>query len=311
MKAMILAAGFGTRLRPLTRLRPKALLPVGNRPVMDRVLAYLKHWGIREVIVNAHHHAEQIVRHVDAYGSNEMDVQVRVEKTILGTGGGLKNAEDFWDAEPFVVINGDVLTDIDLRKAFEPHAASGAMATLVLHRCEPYNQVLLDGSGRIADIGTESQPERHAFTGIHILNPEALRHIPQGIYSDIIDCYRRLIDSGAPVRGYVSSWHYWCDMGSFAGYVRANREEVKRSGMPRILGADCTVDPAVRFQDWAVVGAGCVLERDAEIARSVLWENCRVDHGVRVFDRILTGVEDVDRELCKRASRVAESGGEA
>ena len=310
MKAMIFAAGFGTRLRPLTRLRPKALLPVGNRPVLDKVLHYLKQWGIREVIVNAHHHAEQMVRHVDAYESNDMDVQVRVERTILGTGGGLKNTEDFWDDEPFVVINGDVLTDIDLKKPCEAHATSRATATLVLHRCEPYNQVLLDGNGRIVDIGTESQPERLAFTGIHILDPEVLRPIRAGVYSDIIDCYRRLMVSGVRIHGHVSSGHYWRDMGTFAGYVRANREEAERIGVSRIMGEGCTVDPSVRFLDWAVVGAGCVLERDAEIARSILWENCRVKHGVKVFDRILTGVGDVDRELCGRTFHVPGGGGE-
>jgi len=137
MKAMILAAGEGRRLRPLTTVCPKALMPVVNRPVIDRIIQFLKSHGVGEIIVNAHHHYEKIVDHLKEGSCFDMKVEVRVEKEILGTGGGIKNTRDFWDKAPFVVINGDILTDMDLRKAYESHLKRGNLATMVLHDLPP------------------------------------------------------------------------------------------------------------------------------------------------------------------------------
>ena len=160
MKAMILAAGFGTRLRPLTEMKPKALMPVANKPILARNIEYLISHGITEIIVNAHHHHQQIVDYLREESSIGLNIEVKVEQEILGTGGGIKNAEDFWDKEPFFVINSDILTDIDLAAVYQVHQTSGALVTLVLHDCEPYNQVQVDEQWNITDIAKANMPGR-------------------------------------------------------------------------------------------------------------------------------------------------------
>ncbi|MDY7038929.1 MAG: nucleotidyltransferase family protein, partial [Thermodesulfobacteriota bacterium] len=190
MRAMILAAGLGTRLRPLTDNRPKALIPVTNKPIITRAVEYLKKHGISRIVVNAHHHHEQIVDYLDGGRPFGLDIDVRVEPKILGTGGGIKNVSDFWGDEPFIVINSDILTNIDLSPAYEHHLTSGSLATLILHDREPFNQIRTDNNQNITDIAKKNIPGRLAFTGIHIMDPGLLSHIPEGKFFDIIDCYR-------------------------------------------------------------------------------------------------------------------------
>jgi NDP-sugar pyrophosphorylase family protein len=115
MKSMILAAGFGTRLLPLTDRRPKALMPVANRPILAWSMDYLRNYGATEIIINAHHHHEQVADYVREHAAHGVRTEIRVEPEILGTGGGIKNVEDFLGRDPFVVMNVDILTDIDLQ----------------------------------------------------------------------------------------------------------------------------------------------------------------------------------------------------
>ena len=163
---MILAAGLGTRLRPLTETKPKALMPVANKPILARNIEYLISHGITEIIVNAHHHYQQIVNYLGAQSSFGLNIEVKVEPEILGTGGGIKNTEDFWDKEPFFVINSDILTDINLVAVYPVHQTSGALVTLVLHDCAPFNQIQIDDQWNIMDIAKDNRLGRLAFTGM-------------------------------------------------------------------------------------------------------------------------------------------------
>jgi mannose-1-phosphate guanylyltransferase len=294
VKAMILAAGLGTRLRPLTSSRPKALVPVGNRPVIDRVIGYLKGYDITEIIVNAHHFPHQILRHLDGGRPFGLRIDVRIEREILGTGGGIKNVSDFWDRAPFVVINGDILTDIDLGKAYETHCDNQNLATLVLHDYAPFNQVQVDDRMNITAINQEPHPAGLAFTGIHIMEPELLAHIPEGVFSNIIDCYRRLITSGRPIRAHISERHYWRDIGSIRSYLLANKECL--TGEPFSLGPNCLVPSSARLNDWAVIGEETHLGEGVEITRSVLWEKVEVKKGVRVIDSVITSSRKVESD---------------
>ena len=132
MKAMILAAGLGTRLRPLTDIRPKALMPVVNRPVIARNIDYLKIHGVNSMVVNAHHHYRQILDYLDIERPFDVDIEVRVEPDILGTGGGLRNCSDLLQRGTFILINSDIMTDIGLEKVLEHHKKNGSMVTLIL-----------------------------------------------------------------------------------------------------------------------------------------------------------------------------------
>jgi mannose-1-phosphate guanylyltransferase len=294
MKAMILAAGFGTRLRPLTDKRTKALMPVANRPILEWSMDYLKNYGCTEIIVNAHHHHEQVVDYVRQHPSSGVKIETRVEPEILGTGGGIKNVEDFWDQESFAVINVDILTDIDLQKVLDQHKKSGSLVTLVLHDCDPYNQVAVDSLGNIIDIGRQNAPGRLAFTGIHIIDPELLSCIPGGVFSDIIDVYRKVIMDGKAVRAYVSLNHYWRDIGTVASYLEANRDF---AGKPFVIGDGCRIHPSARLEDWAVIGENCLIEKNVWIHRSVLWDGVDVKAGIRIYDSVVAACGKVTTDL--------------
>ena len=291
---MILAAGLGTRLRPLTENRPKALIPVVNQPAVSRVIEYLKTQGVSEIVVNAHHHHAQLLSYLDSGRRFGLPIQVRVEEEILGTGGGLKNTEDFWDEDPFLLINGDILTDIDLAEAYERHLKWGGLATLVLHECEPFNQIQVDERGYVLDIAKQNLAGRLAFTGIHVVSPALLSHIPPGVFCDIIVCYQKLISTGNPVQAFISKGHAWRDIGSVQSYVQANRE---LAGGRFVVGPGCEVDSSVRFGEWAVVGEKSVLEKGAEIRASILWERARVKKDVRVVNSVVTGSREVTGDL--------------
>ena len=293
MKAMILAAGLGTRLRPLTDKKPKALVPVVNRPIIARVIDYLKSHDVRQMVVNAHHHYQQLVDFLEdeTFG---VDIEVRVEPEILGTGGGIKNTSGFWDDEPFIVINSDILTDIDLSRAYEYHQKTGSLATLILHDYKPFNQVQTDNNHLITDFFPKSGPGRLAFTGIHILDPAIFYAFPQEQSFNIIACYRQLIQSKKKIRAFISEGHYWHDVGSIDGYVQANKSLLNDTVA---AGTGCRIDPSTRLEEWVVVGDGSRIERDVELRRCILWETVTVGKGVKVIDSIVTSNREVTRDL--------------
>jgi mannose-1-phosphate guanylyltransferase len=294
MKAMILAAGFGTRLRPLTDRMPKALMPVANRPILAWSMDYLRNYGVTDIIINTHHHHEQVVNYVRRHPPHGVGAETRVEPQILGTGGGIKNVEDFFDPEPFVVMNADILTDIDLEAALHDHRSSGALVTLVLHDCPLYNQIQVDRNRNITGIEKAAQPGRLAFTGIHIIDPPVLDKISAGVFSDIIDCYRTLIRDGKPVKAYVSRNHYWRDIGSITEYLEANRDFAAR---PFLIGSDCRIHPSVKLEDWVVIGNGCRIGEGVSIRRSVLWEQVNTKRGLSIMDSVISSGNTVYCDL--------------
>ena len=285
MKAMILAAGLGTRLEPLTRIKPKPLVPVGNRPIIDHTILWLKTHGVTEIIVNAHHHRDQIISYLNGGGSFGMPITVSQETEILGTGGGIRKTMGFWGEDPFIVVNGDILTDVDLTRAFEVHRQRDDLVTLVLHDFKPFNQIRLNAHDNILDIQPKPDKGRLAFTGIHIIHPSVLQHIPEKRFSCILETYRALISTEKPVRGHVVKNHYWRDAGTLESYVKANREILKTS--PFLVGRNCSIHPDARLKDWAVLGDETVLEKGAQVVRSILWGNIRVRENVRIADSIV------------------------
>jgi NDP-sugar pyrophosphorylase family protein len=292
---MILAAGLGTRLRPLTLNRPKALMPIANKPMIDHVIDHLKRYGVKQVIVNAHHHHQQIVKHLDGGRPFGLPVTVRVEREILGTGGGIQNTAGFWDDAPFVVINGDTFTDIDLAAAYRDHLSLGSLVTMVLHDRAPFNQVRVDQDLNVLDIAPAPQPGRLAFTGIHIISPALLAFLPEGP-SNIIDAYQRLIAGGHhAVRAHVSEGHHWLDIGTVESYRQANREALGKQTM--LVGRATRMDPSAKLEDWVVIGAGCELARSARVTRSVLWDNVMVREGVRIEDSVVTSGREITGDL--------------
>ena len=296
MKAMILAAGVGKRLRPLTTVYPKVLVPVVNKPVVDRVMELLKIHGVREIVINAHHHYQKIVNHLNKGNPFGMRTEVRVEKEILGTGGGIKNTQDFWDKDPFIVMNGDILTDIDLGKVYEFHLNRDNLITMVLHDFPVHNKIRMDHEMNILSIGDGTNLEgTFAFTGIQVMNPEVLDYIPENKRSSIIRCYEKLIDLKRPIRGYVATGHQWIDIGTLADYLRSNFNLLPPERMA--IAPDCNIDPDAALRDWAVIGRGCLIERGALVKGSVLWNDAIVKQGVKVVDSVVTSGVIVEKDL--------------
>jgi len=296
MKAMILAAGMGERLGPLTNVSPKVLVPVVNIPVIDRVLELLKTHGVREIIINAHHHYQKIIDYLEEDNHFGIRMEIRIEKDILGTGGGIKNTQDFWDKDPFIVINGDILTDIDLGKVYKFHLKRNNLVTMVLHEFPIYNKVKVDREMNILSIGPGTNlKDTLAFTGIHVINPEVLDFIPENKRYNIINCYRKLIDLKKPIRGYLATGHRWIDIGTIADYLGSNLNFLPPGNIA--IDHGCRIDSGATLKDWAVIGKGSLIERGALVKRSVLWNDVIVREGIRVVDSVVTSGVIVEKDL--------------
>ena len=296
MKAMILAAGEGKRLRPLTTVCPKVLVPVVNKPVIERIVEFLTTHGVREIIVNAHHHYQMIIDYQKERNPFRTRMEIRIEKDILGTGGGIKNSQDFWDKAPFVVINGDILTHIDLRKVYESHLKRDSLLTMVLHDFPVHNKIRVDSEMNILSIGPGSNlPGTLAFTGIQVMNPEVLDYIPENKRSSIIACYEKLIDLKRPIRGYLATGHRWVDIGTRADYLRSNFNLLPPEKIA--IAPECHIDPDATLKDWAVIGRSCSIERGVLVKGSVLWNDAIVREGVKVVDSVVTSGVVVEKDL--------------
>lgn len=302
MKAMILAAGFGTRLWPLTSSAPKPLVPVANTPLIDRIISHLAASGAKAIVVNAHHCHSRLTEHLADADTFGIPVQVRVEPEILGTGGGIKNTEDFWDDAPFVVVNGDILTDIDIVSAFDHHRRQRVPATLVLHDCPPFNKIVMDGNCTVRQIPVSYSLGRRgtfAFTGIQIIEPSLLEHIPDGCFSDIMDCYRALIAEGARIGAHVVSGHRWREIGTIPAYLRANLEAVEPEG--RLFGRGCAIAPGAELDGSVVLGDGVSVQHGARVSDSVVWERATICEGVSVTGSVVTAGRTVTENMRNQA----------
>lgn len=226
MKALILAAGFGTRLAPYTRDLPKALFPVAGVPVLARMIHSLKQAGCTAIAVNLHHLAHRI----DAYlAQNDFGLPITLsrEPEILGTGGAIRRLAGYWGDEPFIVVNADIVSDIDLAEAYRSHQRHNAPVTLVVHDRPPFNRVWVDdrdqiaGFDRFPDANDHVNHRKMAFTGIHIVDAGLLEWIPEDGFSDIISVYRRMLTAAIPIQAHVVRDRYWQDIGSPESYREA------------------------------------------------------------------------------------------
>lgn len=227
MKALILAAGVGARLRPLTDETPKALIPVGGVPMLERVLVRLKAAGVKSFVVNAHHHAQKVAD-CCADLSRRYGVPVAVSREddlLLDTGGAVKKAAALLKGrDPFFVHNADVLTDLDLRALLKAHKETGALVTLSVRERESGRAYLFDAKGRFAGHdrgegnvawakGPVPNPARLPFDGIHVISPELLDKMTESGVFSITKTYLRLAAAGADIRAFRSDRWSWHDIG--------------------------------------------------------------------------------------------------
>jgi len=250
MKAMVLAAGLGTRLRPLTDDRPKALVEVARRTLLDITLTRLREFGIREVIVNVHHFADMIVEYLKTNHNFGMRIEISREEVLLDTGGGLKKAAYFFRErssspdESFVLHNVDVISTIDLRRMAQFHAENHALATLAVQDRPTSRYLLFDEqlqlcgrkSGRDGQaelVRNSSHPKALAFSGIHVISPRLFSLMTEeGVFS-IIAPYLRLAAQGEKIIAFRSDEYQWRDLGRLDDVMQADQDARQLSGRPK------------------------------------------------------------------------------
>jgi NDP-sugar pyrophosphorylase family protein len=312
MKAMILAAGFGTRLKPLTQGLPKPMFPVLNRPLLEHTLNFLSSQGIQDIIVNVHHLPDKIIEYFGDGTGFGVRLQFSQEEAILGTAGGLKKAQSFLENDTFLVMNSDVLADIDLHKVFSFHKEKQSCLTLVVrHDAHPekYKPIELAGDGRITrfvDACVKKPPttlQRVMFTGIQIMEPDIFSRIPAGkFYGTTEDVFPKMIEGDLPVYGYMHE-KYWIDMGTRETYIQAQADALdgklslksrtsKTPEGPLIIppvqiGNACEIAQDCQVGPHVVMGDGCRIRSGAVVENSVLWEGVTIGSGATVQNSIV------------------------
>ena len=243
---MILAAGLGTRLRPLTDDRPKALVEIAGRTLLEITLSRLRAFGIREVIINAHHFAGMILEYLKTNDNFGMRIEVSCEEVLLDTGGGLKKAAWFFlensSEEPFILHNVDVISTVDLGRIVKFHADNRALATLAVQDRETSRHLLFDEhlqlcgrrSGRDQEpelVGPSPPAQALAFCGIHVISPRLLAMMSEdGVFS-IIPSYLRLAAQGEKIVAFPADEYYWCDLGKPENLLQA-AQDLKKKVLP-------------------------------------------------------------------------------
>jgi mannose-1-phosphate guanylyltransferase len=288
MKAMILAAGLGTRLRPYSLLRPKPLFPVLGDPLLLRIIRQLREAGFGPIIVNAYHLADQIASCLD----NQADIILQLEPMELGTGGGLRMALRHFDAEPVLITNGDIYHDIDYGAVYARHQASGYPLTMVMHDYPRFNKVRVD-QGLVRSFSSNapaghSVGETLAFTGIHVLQPHVLEAIPTGLFYSIIDRYQGHLDSHGLIRADVVTGCFWQDIGTVDDYLDLHHTLLSDS-TPRFRLADgVTIGQEVTLEGWGYIGAGATIGDGACLNRVVVWDGAVIPKGAAFRDCLVT-----------------------
>ena len=276
LRAMILAAGLGTRLRPLTDELPKPLVPVGDAPAVAHIAERLAAAGIGEAVLNTHHlHAafteERLAR---------VPITLRIvhEREILGTGGGVANAAHLLGDGDVLLWNGDILAELDVTALLAAHRASGAVATLaVAPRTDGAGTVGLGEGGRVVRLRGERYGEELAsgdFLGIHVMGPSlrATLPIPGGL---IEDGYQPALRRGAIVATHLTACA-WEDIGTVASYLAANARWLARRGLASFVHTDAHVAPGVDVQN-SVIGAGAEVTGHGVVRNSVVWPGARAE----------------------------------
>jgi NDP-sugar pyrophosphorylase family protein len=284
MKAMILAAGFGTRLFPLTIDRTKPAIPFLGKPLGGYVAEYVAKFGFKDIIVNLHHQPDSVRAALGDGSQFGVHIDYTVEEPkILGTAGALDNARHLLGDEPFLIVNGKIISDIDVSAAVETHKRAGALATMVLKpnvKRERFTIVETEGD-RVTGFGEMAMPLTEdeirdteleimtplMFTGIHILDPKVFDYIPSGVYSDIVPVvYRPALEKGEKIAAHVTDGN-WFELSTIPRYLDISLAMM--NGCDTVTGANCTISP------------------DASIRDSVIWDDVAVHEGSNLYRTIV------------------------
>ena len=315
MKAMVLAAGFGKRLQPLTRTLPKPMFPVLGRPLLSHTFDLLQSAGIDDIAVNIHHLPNSIINYFEKENPPPFNLHFSTEERILGTAGGIKKMQGFLEDGPFITINSDIITDIDLNKVINFHKNNNSKLTLVVRQDispEQYDSIEICKNGRIVHfIGASSMniPEnttRVMFTGIQIMEPDIFERIPEGQFCGTTeDIFPQMIQDDVPIYGYLHEG-YWNDMGNRESYLQVNTDALNKKVTLKKASTYQANSPSVIFP--ALVGPNCRISKDSKIgSHSVIGPNCIIESGTVIENSILWGGVTVGAGTTIRRSVIAQN----
>lgn len=339
MKAVVMAGGEGSRLRPITANRPKPMAPVCNRPIIEHILGLLKRHGITEIVVTVHYLADEIQGYLGDGSEFGVKIEYSVEDTPLGTAGSVKKAESLLRDDEFLIISGDALTDCDLTAAIAYHREKGAVATLVLSRVEnplDYGLVAVDEEGRVERFFEKPTWNEvfsdYANTGIYVLSPRVFELMePRKRYDWSQDIFPALLRHGQPVFGYASSG-FWCDIGSLDQYLDAQKQLLQSVidlpiGIPSrsehvwvggetVIHPSATLVPPVCIGNhariksgatvgpYSVVGDHTTVEEGATVDRSVVWDGVYIGAGASLQSAIVGSGAIIKKDASIRENAV-------
>jgi len=312
MKAVILAAGFGKRLRPLTEYLPKVLIPILGVPAIDHVLNHLFQYDIQDVGVNVHYRSEQIISFLNSGHRKYRNIRISQEEEIFGTGGALNNFREFLQGEePFWVHNGDIICDLDLISALSIHQKKRALATLILWDYPPINSVFMDQAGNVIDFLSKSHLHSEVkdkyekgrlmtYTGIAIVDPKILDYIPNG-YCEMPEVYQNIIKVHGPgkICGVEGKGQYWADFGTVSRYLDLHQylllnKRVNCSGRAypersiHKAGESIVIAKSANLNGFVSIGNDCVIERDVFLKDCILWPGTKVQSGTKLQRSVLS-----------------------
>jgi NDP-sugar pyrophosphorylase family protein len=302
MKAIVLAAGYGTRLVPLSHYLPKPLIPVLGKPLLWHILTRLKQCGITDAGVNMHHHADMVQEFLKTQNPG-IPVSVSYEPEILGVAGGIGAFREFVRNEEFFLVhNGDVLSTIPLEQMAEAFLKKRPLIGMVLHDYPSYNNVCTAEDGSICDLRDTLKPasaaRRLAYTGIAFMDSKVLDFIPEDRPSDLIPICLDIIREGRyRIEALIAEGYAWRDVGTVESYFEAHRdilthkkpllENIAIPGDGIHLAEDVVVEDGVKFSGFASVGRRCVLKRNCSIHNAIIWDDVTIDEHAVVKNAIV------------------------
>ncbi len=288
-KAMVLAAGLGTRLRPLTDLISKPMAPIVNKPVMEHIIELLKKHGYTDIVCNLHYYPEAIKNYFGDGAKWGMNISYSYEEVLMGTAGGVKNVEGFFEGKTFLVISGDALTDINLTEVVEFHKQKGGIATLVLTQVDEPSQfcvIILDKNKKIVGFQEKPLPGEEksnlANSGIYVFEPEIFNYIPEKKFYDFgKNVFPDLLEKNIAYYGFTHN-QYWNDVGSLEEYQRGNFDALEGKVKVNI--------PGIQIREGVWVGKNCRIQEEVVIIPPVcIGDNCTIKKGAKLFGPIILG----------------------
>ena len=319
-KAMIMAAGVGSRLDPLTQEIPKPLVTVANRPVMDILIEKLLDVSIRDVIANTHYLSDKIVQR---YENNDLGINFNYvfEEELSGTAGGVKKCQFFFDeGEDFLILSADGLSNADLKAGIESHKKSGAIATIGIKKIAPeeipnFGVVVTDENGFITEFqekpSIQDAKSNYINTGIYIFNYEIFDYIPENAFYDFAkNVFPELLSKGVKINTFHVS-EYWSDIGTIDQYIQSTKDlfnnllEINHSGIVKtaqgsyIMGKS-DISPDANFIGFNTIGENCTIGKNVTLENCIIWDDVKIKDNLKLQNCVIASNSEINTDLTQK-----------